>query len=396
MITELLMQHGSFTVPLKPDTPHSIWESIGGIENVGLPSDVGTPGVIFITPQELDPMDIGGDAVIAAARYAGPILKKRSSRSGYTLSGVGQLWWLQSPRGLGDIYVAEVTLSGSTIDNALTQLLPAAIVKGTISETGWTATSSHQFEGPLDAVRTIMAETHCEFRINPNATIDAGYFSTLFNVTAPTVVASREASGSDPLYFGVPIIGAEAIRDYSDMATEGFVYKTNVNGSKTLVATSSRASVQLDMHGNAIVREFAEEQPSGAAVAVSDYVDSRLASHVATSTFRLETPYAEIEGGMPIGDAWYVFDPPAFVDLTNPVQFRGDIIYPIVLRAVEANWPIRTGMGVCFRPSTGTGVGGAVTDEDWIVLTRFLAPEDGSSTQIILRGVEDYSAVSCA
>ena len=391
MITELLVQQGSFTIPLKVDTPYDIWEKIGGTENAGTATNVGTPGHIVITPQELDPLEIGGASVLAAARYTGVITRKRRTNRTFSLSGAGLVWWLQTPAGLADIIQSEVTLSGSTLDNALTQLLPASITKGTVTEPGFTATSTHHYVAPLEAIRTVMAETHSEFRINPDGTMDAGFFTDLFNIDTPTVVASRDQSGSDPNYVGIPVTEVTSTRDYSLMATGGILFSTAPDGTKTLVASAGRSTVERDLHGNTIIREFVEEQPAGASTATSTYVDGRLTEYVAMSSFSLDTEYYEVEGGMPVGDAWYVWDPPAFVDLSNPVNFRGDVIYPMTLRVVEATWPLRSGMGILYRPSTGTGTAGAVEDVDWINLTRFLQPEATASTHIILRDITDYS-----
>ncbi len=389
MITELLMQHGSFSVPLKDDTPHDIWEKVSGNENAASPNTVGTPGHVVITPQELEPSKIGGAAVLAASRYTGVIAKKSKPSLQMNITGVGLLWWLQSPEGLSDIIRTEVVLSSSTVDNALTQLLPTAITKGTVTEPPYTATSNHHFESPLEAIRTVMASTHCEFRINPDGTIDAAAYDTLFNITVPTVCASRDESGSDPNFVGVPISKADSVRDYSRMATGGLVYSVDDLGIKTLAASAARSTIERDLFGNTAIREFVEES-SGADVVTTAYVESRLAEWVTTSTFTLDTEYYEIEGGMPIGDAWHVYDPPAFVDLTNPIFFRGDILYPMMLRVVEATWPLRDGMGVYYRPSTGTGTAGAVEDSDWIDLTRFVKWESTSDTRIILRDLTDY------
>jgi len=391
VITEILMQHGSFSVPLRDDTPYDIWEKISGSENAASPNTVGSPGHIVITPQELEPAKHGGAATLAAARYTGVIIRKAKPSRRLDLSGTGLLWWLQTPEGLADIIRTEVVLSGSTVSNALDQLLPAAISKGTVTEPAGTATSNHHFESPLEAIRTVMSTTHCEFRINPDGTIDAGAYTDLFNITVPTVCASRDASGSDPNFFGIPIRNAKAVRDYSLMATGGLVFSQVEDGTRSLFASAIRSTSERDLLGNTSVREFVEEASPGADVVTAGYVQSRLAEYVTRSTFTLETDYYEVEGGMPVGDAWHIYDPPAFVDLTNPIFFRGDILYPMMLRVVEATWPLRDGMGVYYRPSTGTGTAGAVEDVDWIDVTRFVAWESRSTTRIILRDITDYT-----
>lgn len=390
MITELLMQHGSFSVPLRDDTPFDIWERISGTEDTGDPTTVGSPGHVVITPQELEPIKIGGVAVLAAARYTGVITRKIKPSRRLELTGSGLLWWLQSPEGLSDIIRPLVTLSTSTIDNALTQLLPAAITKGTVTEPVDTVSGNFHFVSPLEAIRTVMASAHCEFRINPDGTIDAAKYDTLFNITTPTVIASRDQSGSDPNYTGIPILTPRTVRDYSLMASGGLIFTVAEDGTKTQVNTVTRGTSERDLHGNTSIREFAEETRGAATGDEVDYLESRLSEYVTTSTFSLETDYYEIEGGMPVGDAWHVYDPPAFVDRTNPINFRGDVIYPMDLRVIEATWPLRDGMGVYYRPSTGTGTAGAVLDSDWINLTRFVAWEATSKTRIILVDLTDW------
>lgn len=392
MITELLMQQGSFTVPLTIDTPHSIWERIGGTESTGADvTEIGTPGHVVITPQEMEPIKVGGVSVLAEARYTGVIKQKKQTNRKMSLTGVGLEWWLGTDDGLGDIIRPEVVLSASTMSNALDNLLPAAITKGVVTETGLsTITSNHHFSNPLEAIRTVMAQAHCEFRINPDGVMDAGGHRFLFNVAVPTVVASRDASGSDPNFLGIPIAKSEARRDYSQMATGGLVYITEADGTRTEVAGYIRGTTQRDLHGNAIVHEFAEEQVKGDSAANEDYIAHRLSQYVTNSFFSLDTDFYEVEGGMPVGDAWHVFDPPAFVDLSNPIQYRGDVIYPLDLRVMEATWPVRDGMGVYFRPSIGTGGAGAVLDSDWIDLTQFVAWEERALTRIILEDLTDF------
>src|SRR5690606_35289475 len=92
----------------------------------------------------------------------------------------------------------------------------------------------------------------------------------------------------------------------------------------------------------------------------------------------LSTPLFDISGDVRVGDMVNVFDPSqGLMDLSNPVVYRGQTIYPAQIRAVGFTRPVLKGMGVYFRVWRWNGSSWVVS---WTDLTRHVAFETGSTT----------------
>lgn len=341
-------------------------------------------GHVVITPQWVDHRLFDDAAMLGMARFAGPVTKKYQKSDGLQVDGVGPVWWLGDSSGIGKIIETKVTLSSSTLDNALTQVLPPSIGKGTVNEpSGITYSGEHQWETPLEAIRTIVASMECEYRVNPDLTIDAGPPNQVYNIDAPIVIVQRgNLSGGDSLYRGVQVETLTSIFDATPYVTRGIVITTDSNNVQTLVGGQDRspATTLYDGRGNLVNRVLMLEA-SGTPVDVSSYLVTQMNEHAFVQNMEISTEFTEIQNGdLRVGDSFWCFDPPAFVDTANEVHFRGQVINPLKLRLIAASTPIVSTMGVYYRPPTASPVA-----LDWTDLTPFIRWEDGDGSRIGVR-----------
>ena len=341
-------------------------------------------GHIVITPQWVDHRLFTTADMLAQARFAGPVTKKYFRSDGLEIEGQGMVRWLGDSESIGDIIETKVTFTSSTLEAAIDALLPPAITKGTITEPAGTFyTGEHQWESPLEAIRTVVASMESEYRINPDGTLDAGPSPDVYNINAPTIIIQRgNLTGSDILYTGVEVDSLTSILDATQYVTRAIVTTTDSDNVTTLVGGQDRspATTYYDMHGN-LVRLTLVLQASGSPVEVSTYLNTQMNEHTLVSNMEISTEFTEIQNGdLRIGDAFWCFDPPAFEDTANEVHFRGQVINPIKLRLIAATTPIVSTMGVYYRPATAAPVA-----LDWTDLTPFVQFEDGSGNRLGVR-----------
>lgn len=368
MISERAMTQGSFDVRLAPDAPRSLWTVIEEF------------GHIVILPQWVDHRLFADATMLSMARYAGPVLERRLSREGFAISGAGMVWWLGDEENKGDIIETKVTLADSTLAAALTALLPVAITQGTVVEPAATYNGEHQWETPLEAIRTVVASMGCEYRVNPDGTLDAGPSANVYNINTPNVVVVREhLSGSDPLLRGVEVEELSTHLNARPYTTRGIVITEDSNNVKILVGGQDRspAPTARDLHGNVIDRTQLIES-SGSPVDVTLYLTTQMNEHAIAWNMEISTNMFEIQNGdLRVGDAYWCYDPPAFVDMANQLFFRGDLIFPKKLRLIAASWPLLPGMGIYYRSPEVTPV--------WTDLSEFIAWETGARQKLGVR-----------
>lgn len=367
------MTQGSFSVRFALDAPLSLWNSINKF------------GHLVITPQWVDHRLFDDPIMLSLSRYTGVVLKKALTEEGLEISGAGMVWWLGDEEGKGDIIETKVTLSSSTLDNAFTNILPSAISKGTITEpAGTTYSGEHQWETPLDAVRTVVASMGCEYRVNPDGTIDAGPNNSVYNIDSPVVVVTRsKRSGGDSLLRGVDVDTMQTDEDSRSYVSRAIVVTVDSDNVTTLVGGQNRspAPTEYDINGNLIDRVL-QLEASGSPVDVTLYLNTQMNEHVTVSNMEISTEFYEIQNGdLRIGDAFWAFDPPAFVDTSNEVWFRGEPINPKKLRLIAASWPLRPGMGVYYRPPLAA----PTAADDWMDLSSYIQWEDNSRGRLGVR-----------
>lgn len=363
MITEHYMNPGTFTVALREDAPYDLLEQVVEF------------GHIVITSQHFAPPALISDTdLLTAARYAGPVLETEWLDGGLNIRGQGMVWHLGDADGKGPIIEAERSFSAAALSAVLqtsTGILPAAVTQGTITTTGLsTFTGIFQWETPVEAIRTVMTDLDAHFRVNPNGSIDASKTTRdeVFKFTSPTAVVVRHGWGADPTYDGVPSTLLATRRDAFDFATKLLILDEQENGTFTLIDSTTVSHSYQDIHGNALIRSAVITKPATETVSVTNYMTNELALRAVNDEQEIDTDQYEISGGtLAVGDMFYIYDPPSgFVDTTNEVRFRGQIIWPKKTRLLEGSWPVADGMGIYYRPDT------ASTSADWLDLTRFV------------------------
>lgn len=365
MITEVLQSQGSWELALSRAAPLSLWY------------DLSKFGHIIVTSQYLgDPLNFTDAELLAASRYVGVVLDRSIEREHASLGGAGLVWWLGDSEEKSQLIEVEVELTSSSLDNAITQLLPVAITKGTITEPagGVTYSGNHQFESPLEAIRTVCASLGCEFRVNNDGTLDAGPKESLFNgIPTPEVVVT-DRIGKDPSYLAVDAEEMVLSYDASSYASRVIVVTEDSDNVRTIVGYIDRAPgpTEVDLHGNAVIRTFMVET-FGSPISVATYTLSVLDDHAEIAQIDISTQFQEMaEGSFAVGDGFWGYSPPAFVDQDNEITFRGEIIHPRFLRLLSASWGVHEGMGVYYRPPDASPV--------YIDLTRWVQWEGGRTT----------------
>jgi hypothetical protein len=325
--------------------------------------------------------------MLAAARYAGPILTLDYDLYDFRISGAGMVWWLGDGLGHGDLMTATDNFESVNWQTALTAILPAAITAGTWTNPSVTSVKMFApWDTPLVGIRMMFSQIGAEFRVNPAGTLDAGEPDDVFR-TLPVqvrVVVTRGESGDDGRYVGVPIRTIHTSLDATRYITGLILTDTNTisyydpREASIATTTTDRASIPYkDIHGNAMVRRFEDGRVThwddgGTGLGTrpanwSAYDDVRLSEKDLKYALRFTTDwYQFIDKDLNVGDAFWCFDPPIVRDTDYQVHYRGDVIEPMLLRCVEASWPLREGMGVYYRD----------VDGGYVDLSRWVAWED--------------------
>ena len=379
-------------------------------------------GHIVVTPQEMNPALYDDASMLASARYTGIILAKTLEEGIVTVSGQGLQLYLGDDRGKGmviaenknigkkrsynNLPLSSVLFQSSTpygiMRNESGNL--QAITQGTIYDGSETYKGAHFVETALHALKFICEDLGYEYRINPDATLDAGAPENLFVGvnTDPTTVVVKTGYGDDPTYTGLSPTGARTEFDARDYVTKvdfiaevgAFSEPTDFEGEASL---TSGDIPYYDLQGNKLSRT--------GLVTVPDMDSERLDSQAEVmlnelsrvkKVLNLDLEQYEVTGDLKVGDFVFAFDPvlgfnddaiQAAAESRDiyEVAFRGQQINPIKVRVVGLSYPIQTGMGVYFRSFDGATV-------EYTDLTPYVSFEEGD-TQVelgdVLRDVGD-------
>ena len=379
-------------------------------------------GHIVVTPQEMNPALFDDNAILASARYTGIVLSKTLEEGVVTVSGSGLQLYLGDDRGKGmvisedknvgnlrsytNLPLSSVLFQSSTpygiMRNQVGNL--QAITQGTIYDGSSTYTGSHFVETSLHALKHICEDLGYEFRVNQDATIDAGPASNLFTGvnTDPTTVVVKTGYGDDPTYQGLSPTGARSEFNATDYVTKvDFIAEIGAfNDPTDFEGEASKTSSNIpyyDIHGNKLSRTGLVSVPDMDGVKLDDQAALMLTelSRI-KKVLNLDLEQYEVTGDLKVGDFIFAFDP--FIGFSDnatdaaaesrdmyEISFRGQQINPIKVRVVGLSFPIATGMGVYFRKFDGTNV--TYTD-----LTPYVSFESGD-TQVelgdVLRDISD-------
>lgn len=356
-VTEILEALGSFEIELSPSTPR---ETVDAIQYFGH---------VAIVPGRVDPASYG-DGLLSAARYVGVVRSRRVDDDRRTkrvedatkLGGVGMAFWLGDEDDKGAVYETAVAPNNATFASAITMMLPAsgAVTAGTLYSVTGTYSGRHVYETPRKAISYVcdtMSTTAVPvgWRVNGNATLDAGPESSLY-VTDPTCVIVKRGAGEDMHLRALP--GTTGVsRDVEDYSTRVVLLAEGEGESiATGTANISPATPYKDIHGNTLklTRLVSESDTSitnadtRAAVALNQYTSTR-------DSLELSTTDYDVQGSFEVGDYVWVYDPDqGLVDTAHEVTFRGERINPIKLRVAETQWPVTAGYTVAYRAGDGT------------------------------------------
>ena len=356
-ITEVRQALGSWEIRLRETVPQEVLNRLTYF------------GHIAVVPNRVNPAEYN-DSLLAAARYVG-VYRSRSSFDQFLIRGSGMAFWLGDEDAKGDVFEAPVVLTAATFAASVAALLPpgGAVTAGTITAIPGTYTNTHQWQTPRQALDYATQVFGGEWRVNGNATLDAGLVSALYAVE-PRAIIMRKASGAD--------LAVKALPGRMELGQDAEDYTTRVvvlaEGEGTAISTGEADGSPTpfnDLHGNDVVmtRLVSESDTT------EDNADVRaqilLNQFGERQSISLSTDAYDINGDVKVGDWVNVWDPETgFVDETRELYWEGQPINPAKVRVVESTWPVQAGWTVAFRR----------TDGEWIDLSPYYAAESGQTT----------------
>lgn len=391
-VTEILQSLGSWTIRLAPDTPRSVLDAIDDF------------GHVTVHSAHQDPR-AAGDSLLASARYAGVVRRRRFTDDTREISGPGMGYWLGDEDDKGPAIEEPVIWESAGFQSGVRSLLPGTVTEGAIGTVGGSFPGAFGHQTPRKALTAwcaLFATNYgsAEWRVNPDGSLDAGSVEQLYTIT-PAAIVVREGVGTDLRLRGLPGYGT-AESDREDWATRVVVI-TDSAGTAATAAVAYLPDIAVpfrDLQGNPVRITRFVTLPDGAADATEVGRTELAKTAGAHTTISLDTGDGfDIDGTCRVGDYVHVWDPEAgLVDETNEVTYRGRRINPVAVRLVEATWPVVSGMGVAYRSSRPGETA------RWTDLTRWVEWEDGAVTQLtvgdparsLLAGITSTSAAATA
>jgi hypothetical protein len=371
-VTEVTQALGSWSITLRPDTPRSVLDAIDYY------------GHVAITTRRSEAA-AQQDGLRRSARYVGVVrgITRADVTQPVTLSGSGMGFWLGDENDIGDVLGDGVVLTAASFATCVTDLLPqsGAVVAGTIGSVPGTLTQTFQWTSPRTAMTQmcalfttgITAATTVEWRVNGDATLDAGPVSGLY-VTTPVAALVRRNPGVDMTVRSLPgtLQNASDVMGYANGVA---LLAAGTSGSVAVGNAFDNAVPYKDMRGNPIVLVKMVSQsttdPTNANVAAQNALNSIVSPAAA---LMLTTDEFDVRGELAAGDYVWVQDPDAgLVDLTQEVHLRGDVLNPVLLRCVELDWPVTDGMGAAYRDKNGV----------WTDLSDYIQFESGITNVVV-------------
>lgn len=360
-ITEVKQALGSWELRLRDNTPRSVLDQIDYF------------GHIAIIPNRVNPAEYG-DALLNAARYVG-VYRSRSSSDQFLLRGSGMAFWLGDEDSKGDVFETAVTLNAATFAASVAALLPpgGAVTAGTIHAVAGTYTNTHRWQTPRQALDYLTSTFQAEWRVNNNATLDAGLVPDLY-VTTPRAMIMRGSLGRDLSQVALPG-RMELGRDAEDFTTR-VVLLAEGEGNQIQTGDADIVSNPYnDLHGNDVkftrLVSESETDPANADLRAQLFLNQ---FSVERQSISLSTSVYDVKGDLKVGDYVNVYDPDSgLFDPSREVYWEGQPINPIAIRVIEMTWPVPEGWTIAFRRNNGT----------WIDLSPYYAPESGDTTIVV-------------
>ena len=366
-VQQILGKLGQWSIKLRKDAPPGVVAALEWF------------GHVAVIPGRMDPVE-HGDYLLSKgiARHVGILRDVVQSAEGdssqATLTGVGLAAWLGDEDGKGDVIETPgITLTGSTFAAAITALVPASVPVGTIyTGVAGTYSNTHIYQSRRTAIDYVCDIMGGEWRVNNDATLDAGPAASLYQITNPTALIVRSPdAGYDQQYKALPgaLESTKSAKDYTNRVV--LVAQALAGG------TADAATVPYkDMHGNAvkmtrIVDETTDTVSANATARAQSTLN--LFSGIRRA-LRLSATEFDIAGDFNVGDVVWCYDPDAGIaDTDYEVEFRGRLIQPMPVRVRELSWPVEKGYTVAYRNGDG----------EWTDLTPWVEWESGQSEIVV-------------
>lgn len=373
-VNEVLMKLGRWGFKLTPETPREILDAIDHF------------GHIAISTGRIDPR-VAGDSLLRSARYVGIVrarqLAEADTGAESTLGGVGMAAWLGDEDKKGSVLENAVPFASGSFTSTVRALLPAsgAVTEGTLHSVTGAYTNTHIYQDPRTAIDyvcgwfTADSSDPVEWRVNGDATLDAGKASQLY-VTTPKCAIVRRSAGVDMSLRALAGKAATS-RDADDFTTRVVLLANGTGGS---VATGSAdispgLNGYKDLHGNTVVMTRLVSESATSSGNASGRAQLALSQYTAPRTqLNLSTVDYDVKGDVAVGDAVWVWSPDVGLeDLNNEIVHRGRRLHPVKLRLTEMTWPIAKGTSVAYRDKNGR----------WYDLTDYVKFESGQTTLVV-------------
>ncbi|GAA3039733.1 fibronectin type III domain-containing protein [Streptosporangium longisporum] len=361
-VTEVLMGLGGWAVQLSEETPREVLDRLQFFGHVAL-----VPGRVNVAEYQ--------DELLTMARYVG-VLTGRESEHRKVIKGQGMAVWLGDSDDKGEVLESPIQITGATFPNAIRALLGSstAVVEGTLYSAAGTYTGRHQWQSRRKAVDYVCSTMSCDWRVNGNATLDAGPSANLFKVTPTCVIVREGAVGPDMTLTGLPGDMALA-RDVEDWTSRVVLLAEGEGASVATAGVNILSNPYQDLRGQPVQRTRLVSESGTATTNAQARAQLQLNRFSGTrNAMQLSAKDYDIRGAFVPGDWVWVYDPDSgLYDVDNEVIYRGQRINPIRLRAVEASWPVAEGMTVGYRHQDGT----------WLDLTPYVLWESGATSVVV-------------
>lgn len=362
-VTQVLRGVGKWSISLSPELPKYILDRFVYY------------GHITIHPAHVDPRAVG-DALLQDARYTGVYRSRNDKSDGTTvMSGAGMAIWLGDEDGKGKVQETLLNLNGA-FHTVVPTILPPSVSAGTIFNIGQDFVGKFQYVNPRQMLDYITQTLGAAWRVNNDASVDAGNEADLF-VTDPKVIVARNRMGRDLLRRALAG-DLETEQDVEDFTTRVVLLASGTDGSAATGDADILPGLNFykDLFGNSVeftrmVQESGTDEGNAAARAqlqLNRFTGTR-------DSLTLSSDEYDIPGDIDVGDYLWVFDPDKKIqDVNNQVYAPwGEYINPMKLQLTEQAWPVTRGMGVAYRDPDGL----------WYDLTDYLVPESGETTIVV-------------
>lgn len=358
-VTETLQGLGEWSLTLSVDTPQEIIDALKYFGHIAIHASADDPRR-------------SQDEALRSARYVGVVRGRGQGQDSYAMRGVGMAFWLGDEDSKGYVFEEPLVLDGTFVD-VIPQILPPSVQAGTIFTVPQSFSQTFQYVSPREVLNYVCGTLDCAWRINGDATVDAGLEADLFVVVPEAALVRRERSGKD--LFLTAFAGTMATdQDVNDFTTRTVLLANGSEGS-TVTATADidpGKNPFLDLFGNplTLTRLISESEtnpenaPARAQLQLNRFSDARNAITLSTGDY-------DLKGDVAVGDYLWAYDPDLGIqEVTNQITFRGERLYPMKLRLTEMTWAVVRGMGVSYRDYLG----------QWFDLTPYVSFENGEST----------------